>query len=194
MYGLIIAGGQSRRFGTNKAFAELAGVPLLAHVATTLRLSVSTLAVAGSKEIADSIGAHFLPDPPDTARGPLSGVLAGLRWAESQGAGWLVTVPCDAPLVPSDFPERLVAGALRVNADLAIVRTRDGLQPLCAAWRPVLKDRLAAALAGGLHPAVHEFAASVDAANISFPEVDRFLNINTTDDLRRAEEILSRTP
>lgn len=194
MYGLILAGGQSRRFGTNKAFAELAGVPLMAHVAATLRLSASALAVAGSKDVGDFIEAQFLPDPLDTARGPLSGVLAGLRWADSDGADWLVTVPCDAPLVPLDFPQRLIAGALKVYADLAVVRTRDGLQPLCAAWRPALKTRLAAALAGGLHPAVHEFATSVDAAEISFHEADRFLNINTTDDLRRAEDILSQLP
>lgn len=129
-----------------------------------------------------------LADPAGAPDGPLAGVLAGLRWAES--AHWLATIPCDAPLLPDDLVTRLIAGAEAASAPLAYAATTDGPQPLCAVWRPALAGKLVDALAGG-HPPIHAFAAEVGAVRVRFDDASTFLNINTREDLDRAEAMLA---
>lgn len=187
LYGLILAGGRSSRFGSDKAFANLAGVPLVCHIARTLRATVDALAVSGGREAAVLIDAPLLPDPLGTPRGPLAGIAAGLAWAEAEEADWLVTTTCDVPLVPTDMVTRLVDAASAKGVPLAMVRTSDGPHPLCAVWRPQLRSALAEALAAGNHPAVRQFAADAGAVEVTFSQREQFLNINTATDLDLAE-------
>jgi molybdopterin-guanine dinucleotide biosynthesis protein A len=190
VYGLILAGGRSSRFGSDKAFAKLAGSPLIAHVAGALDSCAGVLAIAGTREAAIFLDAIPLPDPPGCPKGPLSGVLAGLQWAQEAGADWLVTATCDVPLVPTDMGERLIEAAVAKGAEMAIARTSDGSHPLCGAWRPRLWSRLAKVLRHGTHPAVRRFAMEMSAIEIQFSERERFSNINTVADLKAAERYL----
>lgn len=190
VYGLILAGGRSRRFGSDKAFAKLAGAPLIAHVARALRPSTAALAISGGRDAAAFLDLPLLPDPLGGPRGPLSGILVGLQWAEEEGADWLVTATCDVPLIPMDMAERLIEAAQIKDAELAVARTSDGAHPLCGAWRPRLRSRLAIALGHGAHPAVQQFAAATSAVEVQFPERERFYNINTPSDLEAAGRYL----
>ena len=98
--GLVLAAGRSRRFGGDKALAELDGLSLLDHVLATLGRACGVLAVNAREgsdidAFARARGLASLPDPPGAPDGPLSGLLAGLVWAEGQGAELLATAPCD---------------------------------------------------------------------------------------------------
>src|SRR5689334_23373453 len=101
--GLVLAGGQSSRFGGNKALAVLDGETLAGRMARLLGAHCSHVALSANAPL-PGIDLPTLPDPPGAQAGPLSGVLAGLRWAKSLGAQWLVTAPCDTPLLPDVFP------------------------------------------------------------------------------------------
>ncbi|THD49122.1 MAG: molybdenum cofactor guanylyltransferase [Bradyrhizobium sp.] len=191
IYALILAGGRSSRFGSDKALAELAGRPLIAHVADVLRPSATAMAVSGGREAAAMLGALLLRDPADCPKGPLAGILAGLQWAEESHADWLVTTSCDVPLIPADMATRLIDAAHASDAELAVARTDDGLHPLCAVWRPRLRARLAEALSRGAHPAVRQFAAQVHSVEVAFPERDDFLNVNSASDIVIAERRLA---
>jgi molybdopterin-guanine dinucleotide biosynthesis protein A len=188
--GVILAGGRSRRFGREKAAAEIGGVPMLWRVAGVLRPHVAALAInAGpgswAAQFAAEAGLPLLPDTPGDPDGPLSGVRAGLAWAIAAGAEALVTAPCDTPYLPQDLVPRLVQG-LPPAAGAAAARTVDGLQPLCALWRC---DRLAAihaVVAGSSHPAVHATLAALGAVEIDFEDARAFENINTPQDHARA--------
>lgn len=178
----ILAGGESRRFGADKAFAQLAGRPMLAHVAGALA-GADTLAVVGNSRGAALLGAADLHDPSDAVSGPLAGVLAALDWAQSKGAAWLVTAPCDAPLLPPDMAARLIAAAEAARAPAALAATAGGLHPLCAAWRPALATVLREHFASGSHPPVRALAP--DAAVVAFEDEIMFTNVNTREDIAR---------
>src|SRR5690348_4095271 len=113
--GLVLAGGQSSRFGADKALAVLNGETLAGRMARMMRAQCGRVALSAKAPL---LGADLLTlaDPAGAPAGPLSGVLAGLRWAGSTGAEWLVTAPCDTPLLPPDFPTRLVETAESADA------------------------------------------------------------------------------
>lgn len=163
---------------------------MIAHDARALYPCTAVLAVSGGYDAAALLDVCLLPDPPDSPRGPLSSILAGLQWTEAERADWLVTATCDVPLAPPDMVLRLIEAAQVKDTDLAIVRTSDGPHPLCGAWRPRLRSRVAIALRHGTHPAVQQLAAEVPAAEVQFSERERFFNVNTISDLEVVERYL----
>jgi molybdopterin-guanine dinucleotide biosynthesis protein A len=193
-FGLILAGGRSRRFGGDKALAELRGRSLLEIAHARLAVVCDAVAVSAPADgpiaaLAEGLGAVVLPDPYGAPRGPLAGVLAGLEWVLSRRAELLVTLPCDAPLLPLDLETRLLAAVQ--NAPAAMARSPDGLQPLCAVWRVALVRPLRSALAHGLHPPVHQVLVDAGAAEAAFDDAADFLNVNTPADLDAAERWLA---
>lgn len=190
VFAAVLAGGQSRRFGADKAMAVLDGAPMLVRVGERLRPQAEKLAVVGHAEGAASLRCVALSDPPLPARGPLLGVLAALEWAGAHGAAWLITAPCDTPLIPEDLAERLIADA--GDAHVAFAATASGLHPLCAAWSPALAPALRARLEAGEHPPVHEAAGN--AERVLFAEEDAFANINTSDEFARISAAIRSHP
>ncbi|MDP3175480.1 MAG: molybdenum cofactor guanylyltransferase [Phenylobacterium sp.] len=193
IFGLILAGGRSRRFGSDKALATLGGVTLLARAHARLTQVCDVVAVSASDTspisvAARALGSPVLPDPRGSPPGPLSGVLAGLEWAQGQGGGQLITLPCDAPLAPMDLEARLLDAI--GDAPASVARTPDGMQPLCAVWRSWMIRPLGLALADGLHPPVHQVLSDANAVEVTFEDATAFLNINTTEDLAIAERRL----
>jgi molybdopterin-guanine dinucleotide biosynthesis protein A len=190
LYGLVLAGGRSRRFGADKALAELGGRTLIESAIMALQASCAQVAVSArsSGPIADLVAARGLDrlsDPPGTPEGPLSGVLAGLLWAGQSGAALLATRPCDTPFLPADMVERLVA-ALEDGRDVAVARAPDGLHPLCGVWRTSLAAPLAALLAEGAHPRVRDVLKQLNGRATDFEDAAAFFNVNTREDLARA--------
>ena len=82
VFGLILAGGEGRRMGADKAQVTLGGRPMLAHVLDRIAPQVERLALSANGDPARlaPFGLPVLPDAGES-RGPLSGVLAGLCWA-----------------------------------------------------------------------------------------------------------------
>jgi molybdenum cofactor guanylyltransferase len=184
--GAILAGGAGRRIGGHKATQLLAGKALVNWAAGAL-VSCTDLAVVGDAKAASSVGAIALNDPDGTPTGPLSGILAGLIWAKSLDAEFLVTIPCDTPFLPSDCANRLLEAAKSGSAHVACARRSDGIEPLVSAWRvettlSVLQD----ALSLGRHPPVHALMRALNAAFVEF-SVHETTNINTLASLLQAE-------
>ncbi len=180
--GVVLAGGRSTRFGSEKAVALVDGEPMIAHVAAVLARGCEEVAVSapndsGAAAWARSRGFRVLPDPPGAPDGPLADVLAGVTWTREQGAALLATVPCDTPRLPADFVDRL--GAELGDAAAAFAVTSEGAQPLCALWRATLIDPLAITLTGGAHPAIRVWLRSLGAAEVRFEDPGAFANLNT---------------
>ena len=102
--GAIIAGGQARRFGADKAAALLGGKPLLEHVVDALRPQVEALVVVGR----DWPGLDVVADRPPGAVGPLAGLNAALHHARISGLDGVLSAGCDTLPVPTDLAARLV--------------------------------------------------------------------------------------
>ena len=114
--GVVIAGGRSTRFGGEKAVAGLAGRPLLMWAATRLARSCPDVAINArpgteAEALARAEGLTVLHDASGDPAGPLSGVKAGLEWAQARGARGIAVSPCDVPLLPENLFDRLIQAA-----------------------------------------------------------------------------------
>lgn len=184
--GLVLAGGHSRRFGSEKAVVRLGDRTLLEWALNVLREGCDTLAVSaragsGAEAIAKGLGLPVLIDDPAHPDGPLAGVAAGLRWASGLGAAHLATLPCDTPHAPLDLVARLHSAGGEAFA--AWVETADGPHPLCTLWSIDLLASLESELSRG-HPAVRAFLGDVGAAPVWFENGAAFANINRPPDFR----------
>ena len=181
--GLVLAGGRSRRFGREKALAEVGGRPMIAAVADVLARGCGAVAVnapegAGAAAWAGGEGLDLVCDRPGDPDGPLSGVRAGLERARATGAGWLVTAPCDTPFLPEDYVARLVA-----PGGPAVAETAEGGHWLCAVWRASDLEALERWLAQG-HGRVEAFLQACGAVRVRFDDPGAFANVNRPEDLQ----------
>src|SRR5271154_6415786 len=152
--GAVLAGGRSSRMGATKAFAPLAGRPLLAHVLDRLRPQTARGSL-NARDDSDRWRAFGCPLVEDAAEwrgaGPLAGIAAALARAAAEGFTWLATAPCDAPFLPLDLVAKLAA-PIGSGAPAAVAVGPGGLEPLFALWPVGAGGRIEAALAGGGGP------------------------------------------
>lgn len=190
-YGVILAGGRGTRMGTvDKALVKLGGITLLGRVQDRLEPQVAGLALSanGDPQRYAGFGLPVLADAMPDYPGPLAGILAGLDWAAQRDAEAVVSAAADTPFLPQDLvPRLLMAG----DGGLTLARTDERIHPTFGLWPVALREDLRAALAEGVR-AVMQFAEDVGHAEASFPAdpFDPFFNINTPEDLARAEELL----
>lgn len=197
--GVILAGGQAQRMGGgDKGRLMLGGKSLLAHVIARLEPQVAGLALNanGDESRFADLGLPVISDSIEGFAGPLAGVLAGLDWAAEQGAQSIVTAAADTPFFPCDLVPRLMLAADGMDAPLALSATPDSERgrnrhPTFGLWPVALRDDLRKALQGGLRKVVL-WTDKHGAREAMFPNqpFDPFFNVNTPDDLARAEELL----
>lgn len=121
----VLAGGEGLRVGgADKGLLLWRGQPLVQHVLTALRSqSVEQLISANRNlETYAGFGAKVVRD--QAGHGPLAGLAALLDAAQQE---WLLCVPCDAPLLPTDLGVRLLATALAAGAKASVLH--DGQYP-----------------------------------------------------------------
>ncbi len=188
--GLLLSGGESSRFGAPKANALLGGRSLASIALNRLAKTCGAIAIAGPDSEASS-NLQLLPDAPDLPRGPLTGILSGLEWAQSINARWLIVSPCDMPLLPPSMHHALLETAEATSAPLAMIAGHDGANPLCSVWSPELARTVRTRLSAE-HPAIWRFAEELGAASLHLDDPVMTLNVNTREDLQRAEELTDR--
>jgi molybdopterin-guanine dinucleotide biosynthesis protein A len=207
LVGVVLAGGEGRRMGPGvvKPLRLLAGRPMIAHVVERLAPQVLDLVVVANDPSPGfrALGVPVIADPPDILRaaekegrrlGPLAGILAGLEWSHTHHpqAGWIVTAPADVPLLPLDLTVRL-CGHLHVpEPDVLMVRHAQRREHTVAVWSVELAaDLRRAILEEGLRR-VEDFARRYRFAELAWPgDGAAFLNVNTPEDLKIAEEHLA---
>ena len=133
--GAIIAGGQARRFGSDKALALHRGKPLIDHAIDTLRPQVAELVLCGR----DRSGVERIEDRPEPGLGPLGGINAALHRAAGAGLCGVLTVPVDVLPLPRDLVRQLGTDVLACFDE----------QFLVAFWPAGLAAPVAEYVAGG---------------------------------------------
>lgn len=164
--GAILAGGQSRRFGSDKAEAMFQGKALLDHVAEALRPQCTELVIAGR----EWAGIISVADIPEAGFGPLGGLAGALGYAQCNGFDFVLSCGCDLLGVPFDLATQLGA-APAILDDLPIV----GL------WPADLAETLAAWLADPANRSVYRFADHIGARRAPTPPM--ITNVNRASDL-----------
>ncbi len=165
--GAIIAGGQSRRFGADKAVALLNGVALLDHVVAGLQPQVDAMIVCGR----DWPGMVCVPDRPVADLGPLGGLAAALHYGAAHSYDVVLTAGCD--VLPVWVPPSLT--------------TEKPLHPeahyVFGLWPTALSKQLDDYLRSPPDLSIRSWIAASGAKAVACDTV--FHNLNTPDDLSR---------
>lgn len=188
--GVILAGGQGRRMGGgDKALMMLAGRPLLSHIVDVLRPQTGTLAINAGGNPA-RFAAWNLPviADPFPGEGPLSGILAALRWAQAP----VLTVPSDTPFLPENLVTALMTVFKDGSVDVVAATHAGMLQPATAVWSPAVTPVLEQLLTAPGERGVERFFRTRNGATVAFDDgPDPFFNINTPAQLAAAEARLT---
>ncbi len=195
--GVILAGGQATRMGGgDKGLRMLGGQSLLARVEARLAPQVASLALNANGDPArfSGLGMPVIADSVEGFAGPLAGVLAGLDWAAEQGAETIVTAAADTPFFPCDLVPQLLLASEGMTHPLVLATTPDSVRgrarhPTFGLWPVALRDDLRRALQGGLRKVVL-WTDTHGGREALFPQEDAFFNVNTPEDLARAETML----
>jgi molybdopterin-guanine dinucleotide biosynthesis protein A len=134
--GYVLAGGRSRRFGSNKALADLLGTTMLVRMGNLLTKLTDHVAVVGAPEIYSRFGFRCVTDR-WPGEGPLGGVTTALldTAAIHPEITWNLVVSCDLPFLTLDAISYITEFAVRSQADAIIPESEHGLEPLCACYR-----------------------------------------------------------
>jgi len=181
---ILLAGGQSRRMGTDKAALAVGGVRLLARVAGALRPHVGEVLVgaAPGQEVALD-GVRVVADRAP-GQGPLMGLASCLAASRSDRN---LVAACDLPDIPAPLVQRLLAEALTHEA--VVPRGADGrLEPLLAVYRRRLLPDIERLLAAGERRIRPLYAArNVSYLPLAALGLEALANLNTPEDLAAFE-------
>ncbi len=191
---VILAGGRGTRMGgADKALLSLAGRPMIAHLIDRLVPQCAPLGInaGGDAGRFAFTGLPVLSDSVTGQPGPLAGILAALDWAAASGADAVVTAAVDTPFPPADLVDRLRQAAGPTGLAIAASPDNTGRMrrhPTFGLWPVRLRDPLRAALkAGERKVMLWAEAQGATVAEFAATPFDPFFNINTPEDLARAE-------
>ena len=188
LYGLVLAGGASRRMGQDKAALALHGRPQLDWAYDTLARHCQHVFVSIRADQQDDPvrqGRPVIVDVHD-GTGPIAGIAAAQ--AAHPDSAWFV-LACDLPFVDDAAISHLISrrdGRLVV----AYASSHDGLpEPLCAIYEPGSRAGVLSALASGRN-CPRKFIIGTGVALLAQPDPTALDNVNTPDELQRARSHL----
>jgi molybdopterin-guanine dinucleotide biosynthesis protein A len=184
LYGLVLAGGASRRMGRDKAALQYHGRSQVewAHALLSRHCERAFVSVRRDQG-ADSASSRY-PTLADTLEGigPMAGIVAAQQ--AHPAAAWLV-LACDLPFV-TDAALELLKGQRGTHAAAAFRSAHDGLpEPLCAIYEPASQAALRAAIDAGRH-CPRKFLIQSGIPLIDQPDPGALDNVNTPDDFAEA--------
>lgn len=178
LQGWVLAGGHSRRMGSDKALLfHRVGSTQLEHAAAILAAATGvTPAILGSAERYGRFRFPVVEDVfPDS--GPLGGVHAALSSPLAADLNLITAV--DLPNLTVDFLETLLDAA-RANPDRLCVIAEG--QPLCGVYRPGCLPAIESALKAGLRKVTTVVSEGLNALAIPVPDQQLVENMNTLGD------------
>lgn len=190
----ILAGGQSRRMGTNKSFVQLDGKPIIQHVIERIQtLRLPTILITNTPE---AYAPFQLPIYTDVlpGNGSLGGIYTALSYSTTP---YTLCVGCDMPLLQPDLLQYLIDKAPGHDIVVPIVGTRP--ENLCAVYSqnisPIMRQQIEMEQLkiGLLHAKVRVAKIEETALKTIDPHMHSFMNVNTPDDLAKVQQALYDT-
>jgi molybdenum cofactor guanylyltransferase len=189
--GAIIAGGQSTRMGSEKAFITLDGVSLIGRVMSRIRFQVDQTIINANGDATrfEYLNVPIVPDHLPTGT-PLAGLHAALRYASRNDFDAVLTVGSDQPFLPLDLVHRLEEEGRATGA--AVGESGGQVHYLTGLWSAALTPELETQIKKGMRR-VQDFVNLLATAEVDWPTAphDPFFNVNTPEDVARAEAIVA---
>jgi molybdenum cofactor guanylyltransferase len=190
--GFVLAGGKSTRMGQDKAAVSLNGRTLLEHTLAALREVCGDVAILGKHELYGALGPVYEDIFPDC--GPLSGIHAALTNSQTK---FNLIIAVDTPFLSPAFLSYMAEQAIATDSVITTPEINGYTQPLCTVYSQNFLPIAEQALRSGNYKIVPLFPQDKTLV-IHEPELrqfafaaDMFENLNTPDDLARAQRRLS---
>ena len=176
--------------GIDKGLAELDGRPLIEHLLERLRPQTEHILINANRNLERyrSYGLPVVTDPVEGHQGPLAGFIALLAACDDD---CLAVLPCDSPLLPEDYLQRLARAQAHSGADIVVAHDGERIQPVHALIGRHLLADLKSFMDQGerkidLWYARHHW----EPADFS-DRPETFINLNRPEDYARLESLTS---
>jgi len=190
----VLAGGKSRRFGSNKSQTILKDKKLIDYTLEKLKIKFKKIIIISNDfnfneytTIKDCIAGQ---------QGPLAGVLTAMKWADvnNQSFKWIATFPCDTPFFNISIIDKFEKASKTKESKIYFAKEKNKLHNIFGLWSISLKNKLEEDLVRNSIRKVEDWAKKigVKTINLENEKYDSFFNINTKDDLKNALVILKR--
>ena len=191
--GLILAGGRAQRMGgIDKGLISFHQKPLIESGIRRLKNQVGPILINANRNITKyaAYGYPVVMDETPDFSGPLAGFSVGLKACKTS---YLLTSPCDSPLLPLDLVVRLAAEMERGPFDLvyasSIESGKTWAQPVFCLMRANLQDSLTAFLTKG-DLKIDRWFKELKSSTVIFDDAQAFTNVNTPEELKILEAAL----
>ena len=192
MTGLILAGGRAQRMGgIDKGLISFHGKPLIESSIARLKNQVGSILINANRNITKyaSYGYPIIMDETPDFSGPLAGFTAGLKTCQTP---YLLTTPCDSPLLPTDLGTKLAAEMERGDFQLVYASSKEAdgkvwAQPVFCLMRADLQEPLEVYLQKG-DLKIDRWFKELRSSTVVFNDAQSFANVNTPDELKLLEK------
>lgn len=180
---IVLSGGLATRMGgVDKGLVLLQNKPLVEYVIERLIPQTDEILINANRELPryQALGYTVLQDEIPDYIGPLAGFYLGLKHAKHE---YLLTVPCDSPLLPANLAERLFTALTSNQADIVVASSEGNAHPVfCLCKTNVLSSLTHYLQQGGRK--VSAWQKSLSYVEVDFSDnADAFINLNTLEEL-----------
>ena len=192
--GVVLAGGKSQRFGEDKCQVKLGDKLLIDYILSEIIDEFKEVLLISNNKI-KYINSNKISLVEDTKKGlgPLGGILTAMKWIRQNNKSykWISTFPSDTPFFKKQILNNFLEKIKDNEGKLFFINSNDTRHNIFGLWSIDLLERLEKDLDNGERK-VEMWANKIDvkSINMKFENKDPFFNINTKEDLIKAEEYL----
>ena len=192
--GVVLAGGKSQRFGEDKCQVKLGDKLLIDYILSEIiDVFKEVLLISNNKIKYNNSNKISLVEDTKKGLGPLGGILTAMKWIRQNNKSykWISTFPSDTPFFKKQILNNFLEEIKDYEGKLFFINSNDTRHNIFGLWSIDLLESLEKDLDNGERK-VEMWAnkIGVKSINMKFENKDPFFNINTKEDLIKAEEYL----
>ena len=192
--GVVLEGGKSQRFGEDKCQVKLGDKLLIDYILSEIVDEFKeVLLISNNKIKYNHSNKISLVEDTKKGLGPLGGILTAMKWIRQNNKSykWISTFPSDTPFFKKQILNNFIEEIKSYEGKLFFINSNNTRHNIFGLWSIDLLERLEKDLENGERK-VEMWAnkIGVKSINMKFENKDPFFNINTKEDLIKAEKYL----
>jgi len=193
--GVVLAGGQSKRFGQDKSQVRLGDKILIDFILSEIIDVFNEILIISNNDI-KFLNSKKVTKIEDYKKdlGPLGGVLTAMKWIKENNKNykWISTFPSDTPFFKKKNLQDFIKNINYKDSKLFFIKSNDKRHNIFGLWSLDLLERLEDDVMKKGERKVEVWAnnVGVKTINMEFKNNDPFFNINTKEDLEIAKELI----
>lgn len=189
---VILAGGMARRMGGNdKGLVDLNGQPMIKHAIDRVKPQVKEILINANRNqnLYAEFGYPVVSDEDSGYLGPLAGMITAMAQTDTD---YLLVVPCDCPLLPTDLVSRMLSQIESNDAELAVASDGKREQPVVMLLKPSLRGSMKAFLDAGERKIDFWYAKHNCVVTDFSDQPNAFVNVNTPEQKQQLAEAIAK--